>query len=265
MPSPFPGMDPWLERRGLFPDFHNTMIVMIRAALGAALPDGYVATSANRVWIDDELRRDPDVSLFGPDSPSHPLGGSPTPFAAAGMLAVAAAKMSEPLQQPYLEILSDDGERLVTAVEIVSPSNKTVGRGRVSYLQKQGEFESAGVNLVEIDLLRAGPHTTAVPERGFRHAVGVCEYHACVTAWDSATRKLVHHVAPIGLLDRLPVLPVPLDFGIAPVQLNLQAAFTRAYDEGRFDKLAKYHRPCDPPLTPEQQAWASGILNPGAT
>ena len=71
---------------------------------------------------------------------------------------------------------------------------------------------------------------------------------------------MIHHVAPIRLADRLPALPIPLDFHVPAITLDLQAAFTRAYDEGRFDKLAKYQRPCDPPLSPDQAAWASTIL-----
>ena len=91
MPSPFPGMDPWLERHNLFPDLHDVLITFVRAAIASALPEGYVATSTNRVWVDDELRRDPDVSLLGPDRPATDgqAGDWASPFRAAGMVAVA--------------------------------------------------------------------------------------------------------------------------------------------------------------------------------
>ena len=139
MPSPFPGMDPWLEEPGLFPSLHSALIYLILEALNAQLPDNYLATTDR-------------------------------------MVAVAADPILEPWEQPYLEILSNDGERLVTAIEILSPSNKKPGdNGRTSYLQKQGEFRLANVNLIEIDLLRGGIHTTAIPiERQFRQSFCVC-------------------------------------------------------------------------------------------
>ena len=45
------------------------------------------------------------------------------------------------------------------------------------------------------------------------------------------------------------------------VKLDLQAVFDRCYDEGPFADLARYdRRQPDPPLTPEQRAWAESIL-----
>jgi len=57
MPSPFPGMDPWLEDSGVFPDLHSSLIFLLREALNATMPDGYVATASHLVWVDPELRR----------------------------------------------------------------------------------------------------------------------------------------------------------------------------------------------------------------
>ena len=59
---------------------------------------------------------------------------------------------------------------------------------------------------------------------------------------------------------RLPTILVPLDPGVPLVPLDLQPLLDRAYDSGRYARLARYERPCDPPLTAEQQAWATGIL-----
>jgi hypothetical protein len=43
MAGPFPGMDPYIEAQGAWPDFHNGLIAEIRNDLGARLPDSYVA------------------------------------------------------------------------------------------------------------------------------------------------------------------------------------------------------------------------------
>ena len=259
MPSPFPGMDPWLERPMLFPDLHNSLITYLKAAINAVLPAGYAVSSANRLWVDVESRREPDVSVFGATTPPSDSGAIAT-LTAAGLLAVETDEsLSDPIEEPYLEILSDEGDRLVTAIEVVSLSNKKAGDGgRTSYQQKQGEYRASGVNLVEIDFLRGGPHATAVPESRLRAVVGEFAYHVCIMLAGVPNH---YFVAPIKLGDRLPEIPVPLDRGIDPIRMNLQTVFERCYDEGGFTRLAKYdRRACDPPLTPEHQAWAEGIL-----
>ena len=65
MPSPFPGMDPWLEDDETFPDLHEKLLVYLGDALNAVLPPGYRARARTRVWVDDEARREPDVSVLG--------------------------------------------------------------------------------------------------------------------------------------------------------------------------------------------------------
>lgn len=260
MPSPFPGMDPWLERPTVFPGLHNGLVIYFQAALNAILPPGYVATSDNRVYVDPELQRVPDVGVLGPDP--QPAGSAALAVAAltqAGLLAVATERIADPVEEPYLEIRSVDDDRLVTAIEVVSPANKKPGEaGRTSYQQKQGEYRASGVNLVEIDLLRGGPHTTAVPEDRLHAVVGECDYHVCVMVAGVPNR---YFVAPIKLIDRLPTIPVPLDPGVTPVSVDLQAVFDRCYDEGGFSRLAKYGRQRPyPSLNTEQQAWAEGIL-----
>jgi len=259
MPSPFPGMDPWLERPMTFPNLHNNLITYLQVALKALLPKGYVAAGANRVWVDPVARREPDVGAFGPPDPPAGGGVAVATLTRAGLLAIAADPVSDPVEEPYLEILSGEDDRLVTAVEILSLSNKKPGdNGRTSYRQKQGEYRAGGVNLVEIDLLRGGAHATAVPEARLRAAAGAFDYHVCVTAVEVPG---LFHVAPVRLADRLPTVPIPLDPGVRPVLLDLQAAFDRCYDEGPFADLARYaRRRPDPPLTAEQQAWAEGVL-----
>jgi hypothetical protein len=78
MPSPFPGMDPYLERPSLWSDFHATLLVAIRAALNTALPPRYAAfilASARREGprylriVDQERHRVVTVlELLGPSN-----------------------------------------------------------------------------------------------------------------------------------------------------------------------------------------------------
>lgn len=260
MPAPFPGMDPWLERPPVFPTLHNSLIVAIQAALNAVLPEGYVAANESRVYVDPELTRVPDVGVFGPGAGAGGSGTAVATLARSGLLSAATEAVTDPVEEPYLTIRStDDGERLVTAVEVVSPANKRPGEdGRTSYQQKQGEYRLSRVNLVEIDLLRGGPHTTAVPLARLRAVAPDCDYHVSVMVAGSPRHFFV---APIKLTDRLPAVPIPLEPGVEPVTVDLQAAFDRCYDEGGFARRVKYakHQP-EPALSPEQQAWAEGIL-----
>lgn len=259
MPSPFPGMDPWLERPAVFPSVHNSLITYLQAAINAALPPGYVAGSDSRMYVDPELRRVPDIGVFGPSDEMGETAVAVETLAHAGLLAAATEAVSDPVEELYLSIRSVEDDRRVTAVEVVSPANKKAGEdGRVSYQQKQGEFKLSRVNLVELDLIRGGPHTTAIPEARLRAVAPDCDYHVSVMV---AGSPIHYFVAPIKLAGPLPKVPIPLDAGVAPVTIDLQAVFDRCYDEGGFAKRAKYarQRP-DPPLPPEQLAWAEGVL-----
>lgn len=255
MPSPFPGMDPWLEGDQVFPDLHESLIFLLKEAVNAVLPPGYVATSKNRVWVDDELRREPDVALFGKDRERN---GGGAVITLAGLTVVGQQVASDPIEESYLDIQSSKGRRLVTAVEIISLANKKAGEdGRKSYQDKQHECQLSKVNLVEIDLLRAGPHVTATPLTQLRKILGAFDYHVSVVV---AGKPISHHAAGILLGTRLPAFAIPLDPDVPPVTVDLQPLLDRCYESGRYAQLVNYRYPCDPPLTPEQQAWAEGIL-----
>jgi hypothetical protein len=255
MPSPFPGMDPWLEAPDLFPALHERMTVAITDALNAAMPPGYVATLKHSVWVDPELRREPDVALYGRNFPPESEGGIST---LPGMLALGRKRKSDPIEEPYLEIVSDRGKRLVTAVEVISVTNKRAGRqGRESYQQKQEEYALGRVNLVEIDLLRRGPHVGVVPLPRLRRRLGAFDYHVSALL---AGKSPTYHAAGFRLTDPLPTVSIPLDAGVPPVPVALQPMLDAAYDRARYHELFSYADPPDPPLTPEQQAWAEGFL-----
>jgi hypothetical protein len=248
-------MDPWLERPFLFPGFHDGFLTYLRAALSARLPRGYAVTAGSRVYVDPELRRVPDLGVFGP-----PGAAAAAVLTRVGMLAAAADPMSDPVTEAYLEILSGEDDRLVTVIEMLSPANKAAGENaRGAYRHKQAECRYGGVNLVELDLLRGGAHTTVVSAARLR-AVAPSGYDYHVSVFMAGEPGGVF-VAPFRLTDRLPTIAVPLGADADPVPIDLQPVFDRCYDEGGFDRLMKYDRQQpDPPLAPEPRAWADGIL-----
>jgi len=271
MPSPFPGMDPYLENPDWFPDLHDALITFIKGALQARLPGSYYARSRQHVWLDFKHRApvEPDMDVLrsgaarahrrrdadaGGVAVAEPVTGEP-------VVVRVETIMGDPFHEPYLEIHRRQGtEDIVVAVlEILSPSNKTPGdHGRNLYLAKQQETLLSQVHLIEIDLLRAGTHATAVPLDLAVAETGAFNYHVCVHRFDHFKDFFVY---PLKLESRLPVIAVPLLPGDPDVPLDLQAAFDRAYDEGPYDRAVHYDMATvEPPLRPEQAEWVKARL-----
>jgi hypothetical protein len=268
MPSPFPGMDPYLEHPSYFHGLHNEVIVYMQEAIQPKLPPEYWARMGRRVWVEFAERHvEPDVFVtvskrFGISVPD-PGGGVATldpPFAKPVIVSVPPIPDDE-YRESFLEIyVRDEGERrLVTVVEVLSPANKKQGKkGRDLYLQKQHELLERNVHLVEIDLLRGGMHTTAVPEEGAQSMAGPYDYHVCIHQFDRPREFLVY---PIRITEALPTIPIPLMPGQQPVAVNLQSVIERSYSTGAYDRMIDYRRrKPSPPLTAEQQVWAEGLI-----
>ncbi|MEX2175763.1 MAG: DUF4058 family protein [Pirellulaceae bacterium] len=264
MPSPFPGMDPYLEHPNVFPNLHDKLIVYMEEFIQPQLPEPYYAKGSQRVWLEFvEGSRVPDVSVL---RTSHPTGRPPIDDGG-----VAVAEMPIRITAPYaawdefretfLEIYSKgEGEpRLVTAIEVLSPINKSPGQqARAAYREKQGEMLGAEVHLVEIDLLRAGTHTTAVPLKDIVLRCGPVDYHVCVHCFDQPDDFFVY---PIQLADKLPKVSIPLLPGDRPVEVDLQAIFERCYERGPYRREVNYSKDPPPPaLAPERLAWVKGVL-----
>jgi hypothetical protein len=264
MASPFPGMDPYLESPAIFPDLHDSLSFLLREALNAQLPPPYYAGSASRVWVEATDRRiGPDVDVLRPRQ-----SGNGAAAAGGGGVAVAeelpagAVLIHVPhdeVREQYLEIYTQPGaERVVTTIEILSLSNKTPrAHGRAPYLQKQQEVLESQVHLVEIDLLRAGVHSTAVPLADLRRRVEAFDYHVSVHRFDRWEDYLVF---AFRLADRLPAITVPLLPEHGSVRVDLQPLLDRCYDSGLYSRRARYREQPEPPLRPDQAAWAESIL-----
>lgn len=239
MPSPFPGMDPFLEAPAYFGGLHDSMITYLREFLQAHLPEPYFADIADRVWVTTIQHATEAVVVHVPHD-EH--------------------------REPSLEIFTrtEDGERLVTTVEVLSQSNKTPGEhGRDLYLRKQREILEGRVNLVEIDLLRGGQHTTAVPVQLARAQAGGFDYHVCVHRLDNLEDYFVY---PILLAQRLPAIRIPLLPGDADVAVDVQTVFDRCYDSGPYRRRVRYaDMMAVPPLTPDQASWIASAGGRGVT
>jgi hypothetical protein len=257
MKSPFPGMDPYLER--YWGDVHATLIVYSRDFLQPRLPDDLLARIEQRVFLeyDDARIRSlvPDLRI----SETYPEPGTPPATLREGDAAVAEPLVFEldevEIAQRYLEIREGDGGKVVTVIEFLSPANKRGGEGQDKYLQKQAEVAESDASLVEIDLTRAGRRVLALPSNDIPPAHRL-DYLACISpGWQRRRRELY----PMPLRQRLPLLPVPLRQHEPRVHLDLQAVVNQAYAAGRYHHL-DYRVELDPPLPPEDAAWAAALL-----
>ena len=263
MPSPFPGMDPYLEQTAVFPGLHDRLIAYLSESLQSRLPEPYYAEISDRVWFEVSSRAiGPDVNVLKRDDDGsvRPENGERSRGTALRSRPVVVTVPHDEYREPVLQIFAQmEGERLVTTIEVLSLSNKTSGsQGRELYLRKQREILSSQTHLVEIDLLRSGEHTTAVPQDLALKKAGSFDYHVCVHHYDKFEDFLVY---PVRLDQRLPEIALPLRPEDAPLSVDLQDVFDRAYDAGPYRRRIGYRRSSPtPPLRPADEEWASRLL-----
>jgi hypothetical protein len=256
----FPGMDPYLESARFWLGVHSRLIVYIADALGPRIAPRYVAAVEERVYVEGPDREvSPDVSIRQ-ERPARPRHGAATATLEADDPVIVVA---EPVHESYVAILDlSAGQRVVTVIELVSPTNKVAGAGRDSYVAKQREVLSSDVHLVEIDLLRQGPHVLAVPEHRAR---GPRAYDYLTSVNRAEGWRGSFETYPSRLRDRLPRVRIPLAGDDPDVVLDVQAVVEQTYNAGGYRGRIDHSRPCDPPLSPEDCAWAEARIKEAFT
>lgn len=260
MPSPFPGMDPYLEDPGLWPDVHHEILSEARSFLTGLLRPKYLVRIEERVYITNES--DPGRVVLVPDiriaarpgweaRPFDPREGEGGGVDVAEPV-VADTMMEDEIHEARIEIMDRDQRRVVTVIELLSPTNKVPGsRGQTSFEQKRGEVLHSSSHWVEIDLLRAG---AGIEVAKFSHPR---EYLVHVSR---ANKRPKGTLWPIRLSQRLPVVPIPLRPEDPDAPLDLQAVLTTAYDRAGYDLSVDYTRDPVPPLPEEWAVWSDRLL-----
>ena len=258
MRSPFPGMDPYLEQ--YWGDVHHRFITYTCDALQRHLPGGLLARVDERVFVEPSEGRGrnivPDVRVVERGRPQGRGVETGNGVAVAEPL-VVHLEQSEPVRQGFIEIIDiKSGRRVVTVIEVLSPSNKIAGPGRDLYLKQQEELRAGGVSLVEIDLLRAGTRVLSVPldriPEGHRSAYAACVHRG----WKPF--EIEYYRIP--LRDRLPAIPIPLRRDDSDVALDLQSLIDQCYESGRYGDDINYREQPEPPLASEDAGWANDLL-----
>jgi hypothetical protein len=250
MPSPFPGMDPYLEASEIWVDFHSDLAAEIRTVLNRTMPRRYIAQVSPRVVYEvieiSQLRSArPDVGVYAPSEPSGIGSSAAVATEVAPVESVVA--IEEPVRYYSVEIREVGTMRLVTAIEILSPANKRPGsETREEYLRKRRALLRSEAHLIEIDLLRGGermPLEKPVPKAAYYIVLSRRQRRPVVEVW------------PVQLWEPLPVIPVPLLHPDPDVPLDLNAVVASVYERGAYDRIIDYRQPPPPPLTDEEAQW----------
>ena len=252
MPSPFPGMDPFLEGAE-WEDFHATFNTVIREHLSPRLEPRYLVRIERRIYVEHTADDRPpvrraDVAVFVAEETALAWAG---PVSGRGRLPLAPVEcllpMPEEQRETYLVIRLQDTREVVTVLETLSPGNKRLGSdGRREYLKKREEILQSQTHLVELDLLRGGqrmPTATPLPS---------ADYCAIVSRSHRRPRADAYLWT---IRDPLPTIPIPLNKGDPDVPLDLQAVFTTVYDRARYDLSLDYTASLDPPLSEADLCW----------
>lgn len=260
MPSPFPGMDPFIEACGRWEDFHPKLISEIERSLAAVLPERYYMSLGERSYVVLAGREGKDFKSFLPDvgiASSAESRAEHSPSTVAEVVEVGAVSMEAfialEFRETFIEIHEHDPqERLVTCIEILSPSNKRSGsKGRKLYIRKRNTLLLGAANLIEFDLMRRGkrmPMMTPWPDSPY--TLLICR-----------EQRAPHcKVWPAHFQQPLPIIPIPLSPPDADVRLDLQPLIASVYARSRYDRLLDYSRPLQPLLTEDESAWLAERL-----
>jgi len=141
--------------------------------------------------------------------------------------------------EEVIEIHSLADDKLVTLLEVVSPANKTTAAGRQAYLNKRREVIGERAGIVEIDLVLQGMPTLTYSREGLPEF----DYAVLVTRSTAPDRYEIYTAT---FQNRLPKFKLPMAPDDRDTLLDLQSAFTRAYDLGGFRERINYDS--DPPV-----------------
>jgi hypothetical protein len=253
MPSPFPGIDPYIESVGLWRDFHGAFLSRVRAMLNRRLPQNYAAVMDDEFRIFEEAEGgksrgvlfDVAVARTAPTPPGRRAEAE----AASGQPAAMLLPEDEDEEEPplWLEIQHLPDRELVAVLELLSPTNKG-GHGRSEYLRKRKLLLKQDIHLIELDFLLSGPR---LPMRG---TFPEGDFYALVSRVD---RRPVCDVYAWSIRQPPPTIAVPLRRPDPDVPLDLAALHASAFDEGGYNRLLRYNAPLALPLAEEDRAWAA--------
>ncbi|HMQ47056.1 MAG TPA: DUF4058 family protein [Saprospiraceae bacterium] len=245
MMSVFPGMDPYLEGH-LWPDVHNSLAYLITVQLTPRLPETYTVQMNNYTVEDTFPEEDigimyPDVALIQKTTITEDPPSEYATLLTPETLVLPAIKPI-PVKIPVVEIRDRHKNKLITAIELLSPVNKRAP-GIQPYREKRLRLHLGGVHLIEIDLLRRG-------QRSFDHPL-LPKTHYMISLLNVQDGKTKIWAIDIG--DQLPVIPIPLLRPEEQTYLDIGKALSDLFEQRAFNKLIDYRETPPPPAFSEKE------------
>ncbi|XZN91162.1 MAG: DUF4058 family protein [Microcoleus sp.] len=254
MPSPFLGMNPYLEHPSLWAGIHHRLITAIANDLGPKLRPKYIVAIEERVY---EVNGDMTLLVGVPDVSvqSSRTSAREQPSNLAVTLKTQPTEVLLPipdiLTEAYLEIHAVETEEVVTIIEVLSPKNKQVGIGRLQYETKRLKILASATHFVEIDLLRQGNSMEMVGDFEQSH------YRIVVSHSETRPKAQLYS---FNLQDRIPEFSVPLKASEPEPTIDLKLLLDEMYDRGSYDLRIDYSRPPIPALSESDLAWVNETL-----
>ncbi len=251
-------MDPYLEQPWLWPQIHTRLIVAIADALTPIVRPRYRVSIEQRVYLDigffspspDDLVGKPDALLVLKEQAAVADTAGTTTSPSTPI--ITELPTTEEVTERYLEVREVATGAVITAIELLSPSNKHPGAGRQEYEKKRQQALASGTHFIELDLIRSGAPLPMRLPAGIKS-----DYRIVVSrAWQRPRADLY----AFGLRQPIPDFPVPLQRGETEPIVPLNHLLHETYDRAGYDLAIDYRRPLDPPLSPDEAAWIETLL-----
>jgi len=252
MPSPFPGMDPYLEAPDLWPEVHHRLISAIAIAIAPPLRPKYRVAIEKRVYLSEDQRAIevgiPDLAVLTqrPDRATNLATLDQPPDCVMVTLPIP-----QEIREGYLEIREVSTGRVITVIEVLSPTNKRPGRGQDAYGEKRAYVLSSPTHLVEIDLLRGGTPPVTIG------SVPVTDYRILVSRKEHRPQAQLYG---FNLPQPIPTFSLPLAANDQEPVVYLNTLLKEIYDQAGFDLVIDYTSEPNPPLKPDDREWATKLF-----
>ncbi|BAZ12521.1 hypothetical protein NIES4071_43520 [Calothrix sp. NIES-4071] len=261
MPSPFPGMDPYLEQAVFWSSFHSRLIVAIADAIEPQLSSQYYVEVETRTYQSDDSDNSlmigiPDAVVFAnkSDATSSQQLTDDSSVATQSRPELVTLPMPVSVNERYLEVREMVTDEVITVIELLSPKNKRAGDGRIAYEKKRRAILGSATNLIELDLLRAGKPMNI---RGMQSTTA---YRILISRGHQRPAAELYRVS---LQQQLPTLRVPLKLNQKEPLVNLQEVFNGVYERARYTTRIDYHQPVpSPALSKQDEQWVEALLSP---
>ena len=255
MPSPFPGMNPYLEHPDFWPGVHHWLIIDMARFLSRQLFPKYLVSVEVRMYEtggdDSVLVGIPDVTVQRSVSSTKPTETNVAVAESPAQPQPVILAVPEIVKQGYLEILEAETKEVITAIELLSPVNKRSGKGRETYQKKRNQVLGSFTHLVEIDLLRSWQQMPLVGN------VIQSDYRILVSRSNSRPRADLY---AFNLRDEIPKFPIPLKSEDVEMRVDLQSLLNTMYDDGCYVGKINYSREPLPVFSENDAVWADNLL-----